>query len=133
VVYEPEKKPARFQASVFASGGTVGEAVLAARDLAGRGFAVRAVNCGTLAPFDEDAVARAAQDSERLVAVEDHNATGGLGSAVCEAAAKRGLAAPVVRLGARDFGESGTAEELYEKRGISRAHIAEACIRNLFP
>ena len=77
-------------------------------------------------------MARAAQDSERLVSVEDHNVTGGLGSAVCEAAAKRGLG-PVVRLGARDFGESGTAEELYEKRGISQAHIAEACLRNLFP
>jgi len=132
VVYEP-RKSARLQASVFASGGTVGEALAAARDLAGRGFAARVLNCGTLAPFDDDAVARAAQDGQRIVCVEDHNVAGGLGSAVCEAAARRGLPVPVVRLGARDFGESGTAEELYEKRGLSRAHIAEACLRNLFP
>lgn len=133
VVFEPEKKPGRLQASVFASGGTVGEALEAAKDLCGRSFAVRVINCGTLSPFDDDAVARAASDSQRLVSVEDHHVNGGLGSAVCEAAARRGLSAPVVRLGARDFGESGTAEELYEKRGISRAHIAEACLRNLSP
>lgn len=131
VVYEPEKAPKRLQATVFASGGTVEHAVGAARDLAGRGFAVRVVNAGTLKPFDAAAVARAARESQRIVTAEDHNYVGGLGSAVCEALAEQGLACPVVRIGARDFGESAPGEELYRKYGLSSEHIAEACLRNL--
>ncbi len=135
VVHEPAppKKGAapKLQATVFASGGTVGPAVDAAKDLAKRGFQVRVINAGTLLPFDIDAVARAAADSQRLVTVEDHNIIGGLGSAVCEALGVQGLACPVVRLGMSTFGESATGEELYEKYGLSAPHIVEACLKNL--
>jgi transketolase len=120
-----------FQASIFASGGTVPHAMRAAKDLQSRGFAARVVNACSLAPFDEDAVAKAASDSERLVTVEDHNIVGGLGSAVCEAAAQRGVAVPVVRVGVRSFGESATPEQLYDKYGLSAPSIVEACLRNL--
>jgi len=130
-VYEPAPAEARLQASVFATGGTVGPAVDAARALAQKGFRVRVMNCATLAPFDDEAVALASEQSQRIVTVEDHNLVGGLGSAACEALASRGKACPVLRLGAREFGESGTAEELYRKHGLSADCIAEACIRNL--
>ncbi|MFA6029339.1 MAG: transketolase C-terminal domain-containing protein [Elusimicrobiota bacterium] len=129
-VFEPAKRSPKLQATVFASGGTVGEAVEAARGLESRGFAVRVLNCASLAPFDAEAVAKACADSQRLVSVEDHNENGGLGGALCEAASRVG-GVPVVRLGVRSFGESGLSEELYEKHGLSAAHIAEACIRNL--
>lgn len=131
VVWEPEPACKHFQASVFASGGTVGGALKAAKELLPKGFPVRVVNVGTIAPCDVDAVAAFAQDSERLVTVEDHHIVGGLGSAVCEAAAALGLGVPVVPLGVREPGESGTPEELYARHGISADHIVEACIRNL--
>lgn len=131
VIYEPEKKPKHYQATVFASGGPVPEALQAAKDLLPRGFNVRVVNACSLSPFDDDAVARFAADSDRLVTVEDHNVIGGLGTAVCEAAAQRGLGIPVVKVGVKDFGESATPEQLYEKYGLSAAHVAEACLRNL--
>ena len=89
------------------------------------------MNAGTLKPFDDNAVRRAAQESQRIVTVEDHNVIGGLGSAVCEALAASGKACPAVVLGARDFAESGSGAELYGKYGLSAEHIAEACIRNL--
>lgn len=130
-VFEPQKRAAKLQATVFASGGTVGEAVAAARDLETRGFAVRVMNAGTLAPFDADAAVKCAGESQRIVTVEDHNVVGGLGSAVCEALGSRGTQVPVVRMGVTDFGESGTGEELYKKYGLSKEHIAEACLRNL--
>lgn len=131
VVFEPGSAKGKLAATVFASGGTVGHAIAAAKDLGRRGFAVRVVNAGTLAPFDDDAVERAARDSQRIVTAEDHNHVGGLGSAVSEALAARGGACPLVRVGVRDFGESALGEELYEKYGLSSAHIAEACLRNL--
>jgi transketolase len=120
-----------FQATIFASGGPVPHAVNAAKDLLTRGFNARVVNACSLAPFDEESVARFAKDSDRIVTVEDHNVVGGLGSAVCEAAAGRGVGIPVVRVGVRSFGESATPEQLYDKYGLSAPHIVEACLRNL--
>ena len=116
---------------MFASGGTVGEAVKAAGALGPKGFAVRVVNAGTLAPFDADSVAGFARDSERFVTVEDHNVAGGLGGAVCEAVTALPAPRPVVRLGVRELGESGAAPELYERHGLSAPHIMDACLRNL--
>ena len=131
VIWEPDPKPKHFQATILASGATVGEAVAAARGLLPKGFCVRAVNVATLAPFDADALEPFAQDSERLVTVEDHNVVGGLGSAVCEAAAGLGLGVPVVTLGVRSLGESGTCAELYERHGLCASHIMDACLRGV--
>lgn len=121
---------AHYQATIFATGGTVGEALKAARDLGGRGFKVRVVNIHTLKPFDDDFIRTAARDSDRFVTVEDHHIVGGLGSAVCESVATQGAGVHVVRLGARDYGESGKSEELYEKYGLNSRHIVEAALRN---
>ena len=131
VLWEPAKKPAKYQATIIASGGPVPHAVEAAKLLEAKGFAVRVANASTLLPFDGETVARLAADSQRILAVEDHNIHGGLGSAVCEAIAERGLACAVVRIGLRSFGESATPEQLYEKYGLTAPSIAEACLKNL--
>jgi transketolase len=131
VIWEPAKKPAKYQATIVASGGPVPHAVEAAKALETKGFFVRVANASTLAPFDGEAIARFSKDSQRIVAAEDHNVNGGLGSAVCEALAERGLACPVVRVGLRDFGESATPEQLYEKYGLNAPALAEACLKNL--
>lgn len=131
VLWEPAKKPAKYQATIIASGGPVPHAVEAAKLLEAKGFFVRVANASTLAPFDNDAIARFGKNSQRFVTVEDHNVNGGLGSAVCEAAAERGLGVPTVRLGMRDFGESATPDQLYEKYGFMAPSIAEACLKNL--
>jgi len=131
VLWEPAAKPKHFQATIFATGGPVPSAMAAAKELEKRGFNARVVNAGTLKPFDDEAVVRFSKDSERLVTVEDHNVIGGLGTAVCEAAAQKALGVPVVKVGVRDFGESGLPAELYDKYGLSAPHVVEACLRNL--
>ncbi len=131
VVWQPKTAPAKLQATIIASGGPVPCAVEAAKSLESKGFAVRVANASSLAPFDSAAIARFAADSQRLVTIEDHNVNGGLGSAVCEALAESGRACPVVRVGLREFGESATPEQLYEKYGLAAPSIAEACLKNL--
>ena len=131
VVWKPSVAPAKFQATIVASGGPVPHAIEAAKSLEAKGFSVRVANASSLAPFDSAAIARFALDSQRLVTVEDHNINGGLGSAVCEALAESGRACPVVRVGMREFGESATPEQLYEKYGLAAPSIAEACLKNL--
>ncbi len=130
-IWKPASPPPKYQASILASGAVVANAVEAAKALERRGFMAQVLNAHTLKPFDADGILAAAGSSSRLVTVEDHYETGGLGSAVAEALADRGCPAPLVRLAVRDFAESGGTEELYEKYGLSANHIAEACLRNL--
>lgn len=112
--------------AIFGTGATVQEALKAADVLAEEGVSARVVNMHTLKPLDEDAVLAAAADCGALVTVEDHSAMGGLGSAVAEVLATGDGRAPLLILGTRGFGESGSAEELYEKHGISGSRVAES-------
>jgi transketolase len=110
--------------TVVASGGTVGPALEAARVLGGEGLDARVVNIHTIKPLDADLLAACARETGRVVTVEDHQVTGGLGGAVCEALCER-CPVPVTRHGIRDtFGESGSPDELYARHGLDAAGIA---------
>ena len=111
--------------ALIGTGATVQEAMKAAEELDGDGTSARVINVHTIKPLDADTVLRAARECKRLVTVEDHNVIGGLGSAVAEALASDGAeGARLTVLGCRDYGQSGTAEELYDAYGISAAHVA---------
>lgn len=108
------------------SGATVAEAVKASESLASQGISMSVWNAHSLKPFDEQTTIDLANQTKLLVTVEDHSVIGGLGSCVAEAIAQRAKHAPLIRLGIQDlFGESGIAEELYEKFGISSSAIAQ--------
>jgi len=111
--------------ALLASGATVGEALKAARDLAGDGIEARVVNVHTIRPLDREAVLSAAAECGALVTVEDHSTTGGLGSAVAEVLATGDGSARLKVIGMTTFGESGEPAELYEKYGLSGARVAE--------
>jgi transketolase len=110
---------------LIGTGATVQEALKAADELSGDGISARVLNVHTIAPIDRDAILAAAADCHRIVTVEDHNVAGGLGSAVAEVVAQ-GNGARVTILGTRDYGQSGTPEELYDAYGISAKHVAAA-------
>lgn len=56
----------------------------AAEALAERGIAARVVDMHTLKPLDADEIRSAAAETGAILTVEEHNVTGGLGSAVAE-------------------------------------------------
>jgi transketolase len=113
--------------AIFASGATVQEALKAADELEAEGIHAAVVNVHTLAPLDAKGIVAAATASGgKAVSVEDHNVVGGLGSAVAESLAQAGSGARLTVLGCRDYGQSGTSEELYDAYGISAKHVAEA-------
>ena len=109
--------------TIVASGGTVAPAVDAAAALAKDGISARVINIHTIKPIDVALLAKAAKETKRILTVEDHQITGGLGGAVCEALAE---VEPVRirRHGVLDvFGESGTPEGLYEHFKLDAAGI----------
>lgn len=96
----------------------------ACRQLKESGVKVRAVEVPTVKPLPKE-VSDLIQTSKAVLTVEDHNVIGGLGSAVAEVNVQ-GPNRPMRIIGLDDvFPESGSAEELYEKYGISSKKIVE--------
>jgi len=74
--------------TLLATGSTVRASLDAAAILAERGVAARVLDMHTLRPFDAEAVAAAARETGAVLTVEEHNVTGGLGSAAAEVLAE---------------------------------------------
>lgn len=115
--------------SIIATGPLVYNALLAAQELEKGGIAVSVVNVHTIKPLDDDTILREAKRAGRIVTVEEHQITGGLGGAVAELLA-RTTPLPIECIGAQDrFGQSGTSAQLIEEYGMAPHHIVEAARR----
>ncbi|HJU17566.1 MAG TPA: transketolase [Stellaceae bacterium] len=111
--------------AIVAAGITVHEALAAHETLHRDRISARVIDAYSVKPLDVAALRRAAEETGRIVVVEDHACAGGLGEAV---AAAIGPAAPVRRLGIAALPHSGTMEQLLDRYGISRAAIAKAVL-----
>lgn len=120
------------QAMIFATGGTVKNALVAAQKLQQAGISCGAVNIHTIKPFDKDYITKITGGKMKLVvACEDHAPDGGLGSAVAEAMAELGCGMRLVRAAAKGYGESGTGVELYKKHGLDADSLVDLVKKNL--
>lgn len=70
--------------TIIATGTEVHPALGAAESLAARGIAARVVDMHTISPLDREEIRAAATETGAILTVEEHNVTGGLGSAVAE-------------------------------------------------
>ena len=111
--------------TVVASGATVGHALEAAVHLESTGVDVTVVNMSTVKPIDEELLVHCAKQTGRVMTVEDHSVTGGLGSAVCETLSEN-RPVPVRRVGLTDFGASGSDEENYRIHGLDARGIGRS-------
>ena len=113
-------------AAVFACGDMVSKAVEAAAILKEEGIHVRVIDCYSIKPIDEEAIIRAAEETGKIITVEDHNIYGGLGGAVAEVLCER-APARLRRIGMEDvFGRSGLAPDLYRIFGLTPENITAA-------
>lgn len=115
--------------AVIACGSLVWNALAAAEELSKEGIEATVINSHTVKPLDAETIAKVAKAVGAVVTVEEHQITGGLGSAVCEVLAEQ-CPVPVERIGVRDrFGESGEPNELVEHFGMGVGSIVEAARR----
>ena len=85
----------------------------------------KVINIHTIKPLDEELVVKAAQETGKVVTVEEHSVVGGLGGAVAEVLSEK-APTKMLRIGINDvFGESGPAVKLLEKYGIDANGIYE--------
>ena len=111
--------------TVIGSGGTVFNALEAAKLLEADGIRAEVINAASIKPLDEEMLLASARRTGHVVTVEDHGLAGGLGGAVSELLSEA-LPTPMKRLGVQGFGESGDQKGLYAKHGLDPAGIARS-------
>ena len=112
-------------ATVFATGVTVEEALKAKELSSTEGIDIRVVDIHTIKPIDKELIIKCAKETKKLISVEDHNIIGGLGSAISEVLTDN-YPKKLVRMGIEDtFGRSGRAEDLMKYYGIDSNAIIE--------
>ena len=116
--------------TIIACGLMVGAALEAAQELSNAGVSARVLDMHTIKPLDEEAVERAARQTQGIVTAEEHLIEGGLGAAVARAVAVR-HPAPMAFVGLNRYAESGEPQELLTKYGLMPADIVKAARRVL--
>lgn len=112
--------------AIVACGPLVYEALLAAHELEKAGVSVKVISSPSVKPLDETTLIAAAKQCGAIVTVEEAQAAGGLGGAVCELLSST-FPVPIERVGLEDtFGQSGTPTELLEHYKLTATWIAKA-------
>ena len=110
-------------ATVFATGVVVAEALLAKEELEKQGINIRVVDIHTIKPIDREMIVKCAEETNKLISIEDHSIIGGLGSSIAEVLADE-CPKKLIRMGIKDeFGKSGKATELLKYYGLTAEDI----------
>lgn len=104
----------------------VWESLRAAEMLSKEGISARVINLRTVKPLDEKIIRKAAIETGAIVVSEDHNCFGGVGGAVAEYLVKN-VPVPMGHVALKDqFAESGKAELLLKKYGLTGEEICKS-------
>ncbi|MEA3448416.1 MAG: transketolase C-terminal domain-containing protein [Bacteroidota bacterium] len=118
--------------ALFATGHMAWEALKAADILENKhNIHASVVNFHTIKPIDTDCIEKYAKQCGCILTAEEHQVTGGFGSAVAEKLTQI-YPVPMHILGINDcFGESGQPAELMEKYGLTAENIAHHALKLL--
>lgn len=112
--------------AVIGCGPLLYNALLAAEELEKEGVSVMVVNNHTIKPIDAETIIGAAKKCGAVVTLEEHQVSGGAGSAVCEVLAKN-YPVPVEMVGMPDvFGQSGEPDQLIQRYGMDKEAVMKA-------
>lgn len=84
-----------------------------------KGIDARVINMSSMKPIDEEAIIKAAEETGKIVTIDNHNIYGGLGSAVSEVITEK-FPVKIKRIGVKDiFGKSGNNDEMKNFFGLN--------------
>lgn len=118
--------------TIFSTGSMVYVAQQVAERLVEHGLSLHVVNVHTIAPLDKDGILSQVK-GHTIFTLEEHNITGGLGSAVCECVAESDIQAHVIRLGVKDsfMNRVGGYNWLLEQNRLTPELIVEDVLKNV--
>jgi len=112
--------------TLIGCGVMVSKCLQAADVLAKEGIRARVINLPTIKPLDVPTIEKAARETGAIVTAEEHTVVHGIGAAVASLVVNNDPV-PVAMVGVEDtFGESGEAEELLRKYGLTPEKIVDA-------
>ena len=112
-------------ATIFATGVVVSEAIKAKEELEKQGINIRVVDMHTIKPIDRETIIKCAKETKKLISIEDHSIIGGLGTAISEVLTEE-FPTKLIKIGIKDtFGKSGKATQLMEYYGLTAENIIE--------
>lgn len=113
--------------SVIATGSMTGNALLAVQTLSQKGIASEVVHVPTIKPLDQATILGSIGRTKVVVTVEEHQVSGGLGSAIAELVLESDIRpAKFYRIGVNDrFGQSGTVTNLWHHYQLDVGGIVE--------
>jgi transketolase len=117
------KKSQKDKVAVIAAGITVHEALKAYEELRKDNVPIRLIDAYSVQPLDPKIPKEVAKAGNKVVVVEDHFRSGGLGDALASLLAGK---ADILHLAVDELPRSGEPQELLEKYGISAEHIKQA-------
>ncbi len=118
--------------TMISTGSILKDVLEVADELIKEGYGIRVINIHTIKPFDAEIVQKAVNETKGIITIEDHNITGGLGSAVAEAIAEYGKNTNFCRVGLKGFSHGyGSYEEVKKTNGVGRENIKEAVLKML--
>jgi transketolase len=112
--------------TIVAAGVTLHEALKASEELAKKKVHARVVDVYSIQPIDSVTLRKAARETRRILTVEDHVLSGGIGEATRSALGA--LAGTVRSLGVTKTPRSGRPEQLLAYEGIDAAGIVKAVL-----
>lgn len=114
------------EVALIACGPLVHNTLVAAKRLADEGISTLVLNNHTIKPMDEAKIIEVARRTGAVVTVEEHQVSGGMGSAVAEVLSQN-APTPQEFIGVHDsFGQSGDPMKLIEEYGMGVDSITEA-------
>ncbi|MCM2339377.1 MAG: transketolase family protein [Burkholderiales bacterium] len=113
------------EVGIIATGDVLYNALIAAKELEKEGIQTKVLNLSSIKPVDKQAIINLAKETKKIVTVEDHQVSGGMGSLVAEILSNN-YPVHIEFMGVQDkFGQSGTANELLEHYGLGVKDIKE--------
>lgn len=117
-------------ASIIACGSIVPQAMKAREMLKKQGFDVAVLNSASIKPLDVKAIEK--ECKKGIVASVEDGVVNGLGGAVAEVIAEKGIGAQLIRVGLHNsYSESGKAQDLLKKYEMDAPAIAKKLLAAL--
>lgn len=127
VIGEPVLLKEGKDVTILGTGSILSDVVEVANQLETEGISCRVINIHTLNPINRNSILDMISESKRIITVEDHSITGGLGSLVAEVIAESRISVAFKRIGLDSFSKGyGTYDELKEYNGIGKKQILKA-------
>lgn len=126
IIFDSNEKNSERKVGIIACGTLVYQSILAAEILSNAGYEVAVLNLHTIKPIDTESVTDFAKRFGKIITAEEHQVTGGMGSAVAECLAAHNPV-PMRFIGIQNqFGQSGNQDELFKHYKLTTQDIVEA-------